>query len=174
MSVGSAVLAYAQSKLGQPYLYGGAPTGGPTDCSGLAAESWAAVGISIPRTTYDQYSELPPAVGSLQPGDLVFTQGSDPQGNLPGHVGIYAGNDEVIQDPQTGSVVSYSSLADFGQVVGVRRPSSAGARPGIAFVAANPPAASTSGATGFGSLLERLGEIALGVGLVVIGLYIVV
>lgn len=121
----NAVVAYVQSKLGQPYLYGGPPTGGPTDCSGLADEAYASVGIGIPRTSQAQwawckqygYTTIYP-----QPGDLVFTEG-----NPPGHVGIYIGGGNVIQDPYTGAVVDIIGIAVFGAITGIGEPWRAGA-----------------------------------------------
>jgi len=48
--------AYAQ--LGKPYVFGAA---GPDsyDCSGLTQSAWAAAGVSIPRTSFDQWGSLP-------------------------------------------------------------------------------------------------------------------
>ena len=51
-AAGQAV-AYAYSKLGDPYVYGA--TGPSTfDCSGLVQAAWASAGVAIPRTTYEQ------------------------------------------------------------------------------------------------------------------------
>lgn len=115
-STGTKVAQTALSQLGQPYLFGGlAKLGHDTDCSGLLQESLAAVGVSIPRDTYSQWQTgTPVPVSDLQAGDAVFFRGSDPRGNLPGHVGIYLGNGKYINDPHTGGVVSIRTLDIHG------------------------------------------------------------
>lgn len=101
-----AAVAYAESKVGDPYVYGAAGPGS-FDCSGLTSAAWAYAGVTIPRTSEGQFSGLQRFYNAsqLQPGDLVFFEG-DP----PGHVAIYVGNDEVIHAPHTGTVVQYASL----------------------------------------------------------------
>ena len=48
-------IAYARAQLGRPYLWGGT---GPDafDCSGLVMEAYAAAGVSIPRTSQEQWA----------------------------------------------------------------------------------------------------------------------
>lgn len=88
---------FAYSKLGTWYLWGG--TGPQYDCSGLVQAAWAAGGVSIPRTTYEQWAALPHvSKATLQPGDLVFFNGE-------GHVSIYVGNGLMIDAPRTGEQV---------------------------------------------------------------------
>lgn len=97
-SKGQAAVAYAQSKLGRPYVYGAT---GPNafDCSGLTQAAWRSVGVSIPRTSYAQYSGLRKvSLSNLQPGDIISFYGG-------GHVGIYVGNGYVIHAPNSRSVV---------------------------------------------------------------------
>jgi cell wall-associated NlpC family hydrolase len=99
-------IAFAQSKLGDPYVLGGT---GPTeyDCSGLTQAAWAAAGVSLPRTTWEQYAALPHIPESaLQPGDLVFFD------NL-GHVGIYVGGGWIEHAPHSGTVVRYEQLSNM-------------------------------------------------------------
>lgn len=98
-------VAYAESKVGDAYVYAG---NGPSvfDCSGLTQEAWKAAGIDIPRTSYDQYNALPHISQSqLQPGDLLYFFG-DP----PSHVAIYIGNGMYIQATHPGSYVEWASL----------------------------------------------------------------
>jgi cell wall-associated NlpC family hydrolase len=88
-------VAFAYKQLGCPYVYGGTgPCDQGFDCSGLTMESWAAAGVSIPRTSYEQWDDLPHvALDAVQPGDiLVFFDA--------GHVALYVGNNEFIQAPQ--------------------------------------------------------------------------
>ena len=87
------ILNLASDYLGTPYAWGGeSPTG--FDCSGLAQYIYAKEGITIPRTTYDQFrGGLSVPTNELQAGDLVFFRGSDAKVQngqvLPGHVGIH-------------------------------------------------------------------------------------
>ena len=80
-AAGQAV-AYAYSKLGDPYVYGAT---GPSsfDCSGLVQAAWASAGVAIPRTTYEQVAALPAvSTSNLQPGDLLFFDGDGHVGHL--------------------------------------------------------------------------------------------
>jgi cell wall-associated NlpC family hydrolase len=104
-AAGQAV-AYAYSKLGDPYVYGAT---GPSsfDCSGLVQAAWASAGVAIPRTTYAQVAALPAvSTSALQPGDLLFFDGD-------GHVGIYVGGGYLIDAPQTGLSVEKVALSGW-------------------------------------------------------------
>src|SRR5262249_45786021 len=73
-TLGEKAVHFAYSKLGTWYLWGG--TGPRYDCSGLVQAAWAYAGVSIPRTTYEQWGALPHVARSaLKPGDLVFFDG---------------------------------------------------------------------------------------------------
>ena len=91
-------VAFAYAQIGKPYLWGG--TGpGSYDCSGLVQAAWAAAGVSIPRTTYDQWASLPHIpLSDLQPGDLILYNGES-------HVSIYVGGGYIVDAPHTGAVV---------------------------------------------------------------------
>ncbi len=118
---GQALVNAAKQYLGVPYVWGGTSAKG-VDCSGLVQLAAKAVGISIPRVTYDQIN-VGRAVdkNNLQPGDLVFFKGSDGTYQSPGHVGMYVGNGQFIQAPKTGDVVKISNLADRSDYVAARR-----------------------------------------------------
>ncbi|MGV9243924.1 NlpC/P60 family protein [Streptomyces sp. NPDC003710] len=105
----AAAFSAAQSRLGSPYVYGAT---GPSsfDCSGLTSWSYAQAGVSIPRTSQEQanigtriYS-----VNDLKVGDLVFFF------NDIHHVGLYAGNGQILHAPRTGTVVRYESMSTIG------------------------------------------------------------
>jgi cell wall-associated NlpC family hydrolase len=100
----AAAIAYARAQLGKPYQYAG--TGpGSFDCSGLTMMAWAAGGVSMTHNAAGQYSEFPHVPQSaLQPGDLVMF------GNPIHHVGLYVGGGTMIEAPQTGEFVHYSSI----------------------------------------------------------------
>lgn len=103
-SWGVSALNFAAGKLGAPYVWGAT---GPDsfDCSGLTSWAYAQAGVSLPRTSQAQAS-AGTRVGrdQLAPGDLVFYYSGLT------HVGIYAGNGQIIHAPRTGSVVSYAPL----------------------------------------------------------------
>lgn len=114
-------VALAESYLGTPYVWGGEKPGG-FDCSGLLQYTWAQKGVSIPRTTYDQFKTGQSVPRSkLQPGDAVFFKGSDSKDGLPGHVGMYIGGGRFIEAPHTGAVVRISTLAGRSDYQGARR-----------------------------------------------------
>ncbi len=60
--------------------------------------------VSLPRTSEQQWGgvgvEIP--IDQARPGDLVFGSWGP---NGPGHVGIYAGNGQMVHAPTTGDVV---------------------------------------------------------------------
>ncbi len=88
-------VAFAYAQLGKPYQWG-ATGPGSYDCSGLVQAAWAAAGVTIPRTTYDQWAALPHiATSAIQPGDLLIYDGE-------GHVAMYVGGGYIIDAPQTG------------------------------------------------------------------------
>ena len=91
---------FAYGALGCPYVWGGTgPCADGYDCSGLVQAAWAAAGVSIPRTTYDQWSALPHiSSSSLEPGDLLYYAGES-------HVAMYVGDGYIIDAPQTGEDV---------------------------------------------------------------------
>jgi peptidoglycan DL-endopeptidase CwlO len=100
--VARTVIAYAEGKLGKPYLWGGT---GPDafDCSGLVMEAYRAAGIDIPRTSQEQYAWGPRiSPGQVQPGDLAFFAGSDGTTAAPGHVGLVIGGGLMIEAYATG------------------------------------------------------------------------
>jgi peptidoglycan DL-endopeptidase CwlO len=101
-------VAYVYSVLGCPYLYGGTgPCHPGYDCSGLMMEAWAYAGISIPRVSYDQMSDLPSvSLDDLQPGDILGFAGNS-------HVGMYVGDGELIDAPQTGMDIEKVPLSGW-------------------------------------------------------------
>ena len=99
-------------------VWGGEDPNTGFDCSGLMQYVFRKYGVNIPRVTYDQFrAGTPVPLRAMRPGDLVFFHMGQ-QG--PGHVGMYIGNNQFLQAPQTGDVVKISPL-DTSHVVGVRR-----------------------------------------------------
>lgn len=115
------VIAYAEAQLGKPYLWGAT---GPDafDCSGLAMMAYRAAGITIPRTSQQQWAFGPRVPASqARPGDLVFFAGSDGTRAAPGHVGILTGKNEMINAPSPGLDVQSEGFS-AAAVVGYTRP----------------------------------------------------
>jgi len=103
----AAAIAYARSKIGDPYVYAGA---GPNDfdCSGLTMMAWAQGGVSMSHGSQAQYDAFPHVpIADLQPGDLVFFGSSGPTNH---HVGLFVGGGTMIEAPFTGAVVRYSTI----------------------------------------------------------------
>lgn len=111
----------AKQYIGTPYVFGGASPKG-FDCSGLVQYVYARNGKNIPRTAQAQYEGgTVVSASQLQPGDLVFFRGANGASTSPGHVGLYIGNGQYIQSPQTGDVVKVSNLSDRKDYIGARR-----------------------------------------------------
>jgi cell wall-associated NlpC family hydrolase len=114
-------IAYARAQLGKPYCWGGQ---GPScfDCSGLVFSAYAAAGIQLARTTFLWAQDGPQVpLSRIQPGDLLFSAGSDGTPTNPGHVVMYLGGGEVIQAPQAGEDVQIDPL-DLTDIVVATRP----------------------------------------------------
>ena len=111
----SAAFSAAQSKIGTPYVYGAS---GPSsfDCSGLTSWAYGQAGVSIPRTSEAQanYGTRVYSQSDLKVGDLVFFYGD------LHHVGLYAGNGQVLHAPHTGAVVRYEAIGNMPFQFGVR------------------------------------------------------
>lgn len=120
-ALGQQIVTNAEKYLGTPYVYGGESPGG-FDCSGLVQYVYKQVGVQLSRTTYDQFKQgTPVSQSDLAPGDLVFFE---PSSKGPGHVGIYAGDGNVVEAPHTGDVVKVASLSGMissDGYVGARR-----------------------------------------------------
>ncbi|MDN2497025.1 hydrolase Nlp/P60 [Nocardia nova] len=115
-------ISFACAQLGQPYVWGGnGPADGGWDCSGLTKAAYAAAGIALPRTTYDQVhigARIPE--NELQPGDLLFYGNTD---NVH-HVGLYIGAGHMIHAPDIGQPVQISPYRYNGDdYYGATRPS---------------------------------------------------
>ncbi|MGW5348564.1 NlpC/P60 family protein [Streptomyces sp. NPDC004050] len=126
---GSTALAYATAQIGKPYVWG-AEGPGAFDCSGLTSQAWAHAGRAIPRTSQEQWAQLPRVpLDRLRPGDLVvyFPTAT--------HVALYVGDGKVIQAPRPGAAVKVSPIA-ANPLLGAVRPDP----DGVPLTAYNPPA----------------------------------
>ncbi|MFA6941377.1 MAG: SH3 domain-containing C40 family peptidase [Clostridiaceae bacterium] len=105
-----AVIAYAKSFIGLPYVYGGdSPSDGGFDCSGFTKYVFGNYGYTLNRISKDQALNGTYASRAyLQPGDLIFYSF---EGNgVISHVGIYLGNGRMIHSPKTGDTVKITDV----------------------------------------------------------------
>ncbi|MFD4909018.1 C40 family peptidase [Kitasatospora purpeofusca] len=111
----AAVVQFAYSQLGKPYVWGATGPSG-YDCSGLTGAAYRAAGVQLPRVSQSQWnagSRI--ARADLQPGDLVFFYGD------LHHVGLYIGDGKMIHAPRTGKNVEVLPI-DAMPYVGAVRP----------------------------------------------------
>ncbi|MGW1505627.1 NlpC/P60 family protein [Streptomyces mirabilis] len=114
-TAGQKAIAYATRQLGKPYVWGAE---GPDsfDCSGLTSQAWLAAGVTIPRTSEEQWRRLKHVpVADMRPGDLIiyFSDAS--------HVALYIGDGKIISAPRPGRVVYVSPAASM-EILEVVRP----------------------------------------------------
>ncbi|NYE40343.1 cell wall-associated NlpC family hydrolase [Streptomyces fulvorobeus] len=99
-----AALAAARHALGLPYVWGAS---GPTgfDCSGLMQWAYAQAGVSLPRTSQAQrHAGRMVPLSEARPGDLVAYRAD------ASHIGMYAGDGQVIHAPYPGAPVRYDPV----------------------------------------------------------------
>jgi cell wall-associated NlpC family hydrolase len=122
-------IAYARAQAGRvPYVWGGTTTSG-FDCSGLTQAAYASAGVSIERTSEDQWASER-HVSAPRAGDLVFFAGADGSPSSPGHVGIVVSPARhlMIDAYAAGTYVRYdtyglpSSAQGLSDPVGFTRP----------------------------------------------------
>ncbi|MBT2488822.1 C40 family peptidase [Streptomyces sp. ISL-96] len=112
---GEAAVAYATAQIGKPYVWG-AEGPGSFDCSGLTSQAWLAGGRGIPRTSQEQWKQLPRvAMKDIRPGDLIvyFDDAS--------HIGMYVGDGAMVHAPRPGRDVTIAGAGSM-PILGVVRP----------------------------------------------------
>lgn len=112
---GKKAVAFATSQIGKPYVWAAE---GPKsyDCSGLTSQAWLAAGRPIPRTSQEQWRQLPHiAIQDMRPGDLIIYH-SDAT-----HVGMYVGDGAIVHAPRPGRNVTLAGAGSM-EILGVVRP----------------------------------------------------
>lgn len=95
------VFSVAQRYIGTPYVYGGATPAG-FDCSGYVMFVYAQFGIRMPHSSTAQGNMgTRISIQNAVPGDLIV---------MPGHIGFYAGNGNIMDAPKPGGRVSIRPL----------------------------------------------------------------
>jgi cell wall-associated NlpC family hydrolase len=125
-------LSFALGQIGVPYVWGG-ESRASYDCSGLVQAAYRTAGVSLPRTTQEQFDAGPhlPAGARLEPGDLVFFGSSNSDVT---HVGMVVRSGEMVDAPHTGAFVRTESFpttsgAAWGEgevYLGATRPAASG------------------------------------------------
>ncbi|WP_072691594.1 C40 family peptidase [Rhodococcus marinonascens] len=104
---GTSALQAALTRIGDPYVWGAS---GPNefDCSGLVVWAYNQIGRTLPRSSQAQASGgMPVSRDALQAGDLVLFYDD------ASHVGIYAGNGNIVHASTYGVPVKVESMATF-------------------------------------------------------------
>ncbi|WP_100401502.1 C40 family peptidase [Bacillus sp. FJAT-42315] len=108
-SIGESLINYGKKFMGVRYVFGGTTPSG-FDCSGFTQYVYKNQGISIPRTTGQQYNiGTSVSKSQLQIGDLVFFANTYKPGIS--HVGIYAG-DNMVLNATTSKGIALVSLSN--------------------------------------------------------------
>ncbi|MFI6686271.1 NlpC/P60 family protein [Streptomyces sp. NPDC050485] len=112
---GKKAVKFATDQIGKPYLWG-AEGPGSFDCSGLTSQAWLAAGHGIPRTSQEQWAQLPHvAIKDMRPGDLIiyFADAT--------HVGMYIGDGAIVHAPRPGRNVTITGAGSM-PILGIVRP----------------------------------------------------
>jgi nitrogen regulatory protein PII-like uncharacterized protein len=112
----------AERFVGIPYQWGGTTVVDGMDCSGFTKAVYNLCGITIPRTSREQYKAgNPVSKAELRDGDLVFFGASE---SSITHVGIYVGNGKFVHAPKRGEDIKTASVDESyfeHRFVGARR-----------------------------------------------------
>ncbi|WP_420468778.1 C40 family peptidase [Panacagrimonas sp.] len=93
----------ALGQIGRPYRYGGTTPEGGFDCSGLVQYVYGLQGLSVPRTTREQFKAGERIkLRHAEPGDLLFYSFS---GRGIDHVAVYLGDGQAVHAPSSGKQV---------------------------------------------------------------------
>jgi len=112
----------AESYLGIPYRWGGTSPKTGFDCSGLTQAVYRLNGLSIPRSSKDQFAKgKSVSKARLRGGDLLFF--ATGKGSGINHVAIYIENGVFIHAPKPGQLIRRDNLSNpvlSKQFVGAR------------------------------------------------------
>ncbi len=128
---GDQVVAEARKYLGIPYVWGGTDPQKGLDCSGLVQLVYKNLGYDLPRVSGQQATAGTPVASLAQarPGDVLAF------GSPVHHVGIYLGNNQMIEAPRPGKDVRvgevYETPTHIRRIL-VDQPTSTTATPGVA------------------------------------------
>ncbi len=102
----NAIVNKAYQYLGVPYVWGGTTPNG-FDCSGFVQYVYRSQGVNLPRVSRDQASSGSyVSISNAQPGDILYFGQSSVT-----HVGIYIGNNKMIDAPSPGKSVMITDIS---------------------------------------------------------------
>ena len=120
--MGSIAARTAERFVGIPYRWGGDNVVEGMDCSGFVRAVYNLCGLSIPRTSRDQFKAGDLVTkDDLRDGDLVFFGSSADNIN---HVGIYVGDGKFVHAPRRGEEIRITAVTESyfeKRFVGARR-----------------------------------------------------
>jgi cell wall-associated NlpC family hydrolase len=94
----AAIVAFAKTQIGVPYLYGSTDPAKGFDCSGFITYVFKHFGIVVPRSSID-FTNVGKEISAAQAkaGDLILFTGTNPDERFVGHMGIVVSNDDTLQ-----------------------------------------------------------------------------
>lgn len=120
--MGAIAARTAERFVGIPYRWGGNNVVDGMDCSGFVRAVYNLCGLSIPRTSRDQYKAGDQvAKEDLKDGDLVFFGSA---ADSISHVGIYVGDGKFVHAPRRGEEIRITAVNESyfeKRFVGARR-----------------------------------------------------
>lgn len=109
---GEAIVEYAMQFIGNPYVWGGTDLENGADCSGFVQSVYEYFGIYLSRTSYTQRTEgIEVSYDEIELGDIICYEG---------HVGIYIGNDQIVNAIGSAYGIGISS-ATYSEIITIRR-----------------------------------------------------
>ncbi|MCR5098239.1 MAG: C40 family peptidase [Lachnospiraceae bacterium] len=112
---GSAVVAYANQFVGNPYVWGGNSLTSGCDCSGFVVQVYANFGINLSASRNSaalRYVGNAVSINNVQPGDIVC---------YPGHVGIYAGGGTIVEAQSSRAGITNNRSIYCHDILAIRR-----------------------------------------------------
>ncbi|WP_448631786.1 C40 family peptidase [Cellulomonas soli] len=89
----------------------------------MTSTSWRTAGVSINRTSRDQYTQvLKISYDQLRPGDLVFWADNPADPSSIYHVAMWVGDGKIIEAKSAGKPVQISSMRWSGTMPYAGRP----------------------------------------------------
>lgn len=120
--MGAIAARTAERFVGIPYRWGGDNVVDGMDCSGFVRAVYNLCGLSIPRTSRDQYKAGESVhKDGLRDGDLVFFGSA---ADKISHVGIYVGDGKFVHAPRRGEEIRVTAVSESyfeRRFVGARR-----------------------------------------------------
>ena len=84
-----ALIAFAETLINTPYLYGSTDPAAGFDCSGFITHVFNHFDIKVPRSSRDfEFAGTDVSLGESKPGDLILFTGTDSTIRTIGHMGI--------------------------------------------------------------------------------------